>query len=124
MMSFVPKRLVPLANHSLNCSRSLSSTKQLKGARNEPPFPVIEDQFKPSESAKSKADKAEKAFFKTLFTCQAGGGERGAKKHIEVNKKVLVRDRIRRILDDDADFFELGTTAGLGLDYGDVPGDP
>eukprot|EP00095_Tigriopus_kingsejongensis_P004643 maker-scaffold29_size597861-snap-gene-0.11 protein:Tk04643 transcript:maker-scaffold29_size597861-snap-gene-0.11-mRNA-1 annotation:"probable methylcrotonoyl- carboxylase beta mitochondrial-like" len=39
------------------------------------------------------------------------------------NGKVLVWDRIRRILDPDAgaDFLELGATVGLDLPYGDVP---
>ena len=37
------------------------------------------------------------------------------------NKKMLARDRIRRILDPDTELWELGMTAGLGLEYGDVP---
>ena len=39
-----------------------------------------------------------------------------------MNKKVLARDRIRRIMDKDAEFFEICPTAGLGLEYGNVPG--
>ena len=34
---------------------------------------------------------------------------------------MLARDRIRRILDPDTELWELGMTAGLGLEYGDVP---
>ena len=37
------------------------------------------------------------------------------------NKKMLARDRIRRILDPDTELWELGMTAGLGMEYGDVP---
>ena len=59
---------------------------------------------------------------KALLVCQSGGGEKGAHKHVVKNKKILVRDRIRHILDDDSEFFEVSTTAGLGLEYGDVPG--
>ena len=33
------------------------------------------------------------------FFFQSGGGEKGAARHVKVNKKVLVRDRIRGILD-------------------------
>ena len=52
---------------------------------------------------------------------QAGGGEKGAARHVKVNKKVLVRDRIRSILDDESESLELSVTAGMGLEYGDVP---
>ena len=74
------------------------------------------------DSAYQRSEQAETSYLKTLFTCQSGGGERGAHKHVVVNKKILVRDRIRHILDDDSDFFELCPTAGMDLDYGDVPG--
>ena len=53
--------------------------------------------------------------------CLAGGGEKGAQRHVEVNKKVLVRDRLRGILDQGKDVFELSLIAGMGMDYGDVP---
>ena len=59
---------------------------------------------------------------KALLVCQSGGGEKGAHKHVVKNKKILVRARIRHILDDGSEFFEVSTTAGLGLEYGDVPG--
>ena len=59
---------------------------------------------------------------KALMICQAGGGEKGIEKHVVKNKKILARDRIRHILDDDCVLFEVSTTAGLGLEYGDVPG--
>ena len=34
--------------------------------------------------------------------------------------QVLVRERIRRILDPGSELWELSPTAGLGLEYGDV----
>ena len=54
---------------------------------------------------------------------QLGGGEKGAARHVKVNKKVLVRDRIRGILDEGGEggTFELSVTAGMGMEYGDVP---
>merc|ERR1711917_176388 len=54
---------------------------------------------------------------------QLGGGEKGAARHVKVNKKVLVRDRIRGILDEGGEggAFELSVTAGMGMEYGDVP---
>lgn len=37
---------------------------------------------------------------------------KGIARHVSLNKKVLVRDRLRAIMDEDAEFFELSTTAG------------
>ncbi|KAK2841161.1 hypothetical protein Q7C36_012740 [Tachysurus vachellii] len=48
------------------------------------------------------------------------GGENAIARHTQRNKKVLVRDRLRMLLDDD-DFLELSPFAGLGLPYGDIP---
>lgn len=53
--------------------------------------------------------------------CQAGGGDKGIQRHTQKNKKILVRDRILALTDPDTPLLELGTTAGLGLEYGDVP---
>ncbi len=122
MLSLVPRRLIS-QNPVVPLSRSLSISAARKASRADPVFPVLQAPVSTQdESAQMKSKKTEDAFFKTLFACQSGGGEKGAKKHVEVNKKILVRERIRRILDDDSDFFEICTTAGLGLDYGDVPG--
>lgn len=93
------------------------------GSALEKAFPVLESPIDTSDQAVIvKSRKAESDLLKSVFTCQSGGGEKGVHKHTVVNKKVLVRDRIRNILDDDSEFFEICTTAGLGLDYGDVPG--
>lgn len=48
-----------------------------------------------------------------------GGGESAIIRHTQKNRKVLVRDRVRLLLDDE-DFFELSPFAGLGLPYGDI----
>lgn len=49
-----------------------------------------------------------------------GGGENAVARHTQRNKKLLVRDRLRLLLDDE-DFLELSPFAGLGLPYGDIP---
>lgn len=49
-----------------------------------------------------------------------GGGERAIARHTQRNRKLLVRDRLRLLLDDE-DFLELSAFAGLGLPYGDIP---
>lgn len=49
-----------------------------------------------------------------------GGGANAIARHTQRNKKLLVRDRLRLLLDDE-DFLELSPFAGLGLPYGDIP---
>uniref|UniRef100_A0A3B5LSJ4 methylcrotonoyl-CoA carboxylase n=1 Tax=Xiphophorus couchianus TaxID=32473 RepID=A0A3B5LSJ4_9TELE len=49
-----------------------------------------------------------------------GGGENAVIRHTQRNRKLLVRDRLRFLLDDD-DFLELSPFAGMGLPYGDIP---
>lgn len=49
-----------------------------------------------------------------------GGGPNAIARHTQRNKKLLVRDRLRLLLDDE-DFLELSPFAGLGLPYGDIP---
>lgn len=48
-----------------------------------------------------------------------GGGESSIVRHTQKNRKLLVRDRLRLLLDDE-DFLELSPFAGLGLPYGDI----
>ena len=62
-----------------------------------------------------------KTFEKARQFALGGGGEKGNAKHVHVNKKVLPRERISRILDENASFLELSQQAGLGMEYGDVP---
>ncbi len=64
---------------------------------------------------RSKSLAAENDHLQHVFLCQSGGGEKAIARHIALNKKVLVRDRLRGILDEDSEFFELGTTAGSKL---------
>merc|ERR1719400_1246724 len=45
----------------------------------------------------------------------------GIARHVKLNKKVLARDRINALIDPETEMWELGMTAGLGLEYGDVP---
>merc|ERR1719400_2708474 len=45
----------------------------------------------------------------------------GIARHVKLNRKVLARDRINALIDPETEMWELGMTAGLGLEYGDVP---
>jgi 3-methylcrotonyl-CoA carboxylase beta subunit len=38
------------------------------------------------------------------------------------NKKMLVRERMKRILDPESPFLEIGGLGGFGMPYGDLPG--
>lgn len=55
-----------------------------------------------------------------LEKVKLGGGENAILRHTQRNKKLLVRERLKRLLDDET-FLELSPFAGLGLSYGDVP---
>ena len=50
-----------------------------------------------------------------------GGGSKAIDRHTRINKKMLVRDRLEKLLDKDYPFLELAQLAGHHLEYGDVP---
>ncbi len=110
---------------AVNC-RSISSPPSDKsrqgGVGKVRPFPTLTAAVSrsypsPNGDALASFDK----HLQLLFRCLEGGGQRGVDRHTKVNKKVLVRDRIRSLIDPDSDFFELGATAGVDLEYGDIP---
>ncbi|VDI30437.1 3-methylcrotonyl-CoA carboxylase beta subunit [Mytilus galloprovincialis] len=51
----------------------------------------------------------------------AGGGKKAIERHTIKQKKMLVTERLKHLLDDDADFLELSMFAGLQMEYGDIP---
>ncbi|XP_032627801.1 methylcrotonoyl-CoA carboxylase beta chain, mitochondrial-like isoform X2 [Chelonoidis abingdonii] len=55
-----------------------------------------------------------------LCKVSKGGGEKATLRHTQRNKKLLVRERLRMLLDDET-FLELSPFAGFDLPYGDVP---
>lgn len=71
--------------------------------------------------AKEISDKATEQLKLQRKVCLAGGGEKGIERHVKLNKKILARERIQSLLDPGEELWELGLTAGLGLEYGDVP---
>lgn len=89
------------------------------------PFPVLTDALDTStpqaQAALAVSGKALEELRHQQEVCRQGGGEKGIARHVKLNKKVLVRERIRSLLDPDTELWELCMTAGLGLDYGDVP---
>ena len=70
-------------------------------------------------NAKAFAKKRE--YFKMATKmARAGGGERVIESHRK-RGKFLAEERLKSVLDKDAEFLELSTLAGLGMDYGNVP---
>ena len=60
-------------------------------------------------------------FDKVLALATGGGNEKARQRHTEKNKKLLVADRLKLLLDDYDDLLELSTLAGIGMEYGDIP---
>ncbi|XP_015271275.1 PREDICTED: methylcrotonoyl-CoA carboxylase beta chain, mitochondrial-like [Gekko japonicus] len=59
-------------------------------------------------------------YLELLAKINKGGGENAIFHHTQRNKKLLVRERLRMLLDDEF-FLELSPLAGLDMPYGDVP---
>lgn len=51
----------------------------------------------------------------------SGGGPRSIERHVKFNQKLLARDRINLVLDEESSFLELSQVAGMGMEYGNVP---
>ncbi|XP_076043526.1 uncharacterized protein LOC143026656 isoform X2 [Oratosquilla oratoria] len=89
------------------------------------PFPALADSI---DSWSSSLEAAEKKAFQLIgevkklsLLCVAGGGERGVATHVKKNRKVLVRERLAKLFDDEDDFLEICLLAGIGMEYGDIP---
>ncbi|XP_038068954.1 methylcrotonoyl-CoA carboxylase beta chain, mitochondrial-like [Patiria miniata] len=59
-----------------------------------------------------------------VAVARSGGGPKAMERHVKANKKLFVQDRLRLLLDEYSDdtFLEIGTLAGFGMPYGDIPG--
>lgn len=68
-----------------------------------------------------EASENEQRYKKKLQQIQNGSSSSAIARHTKKNKKLLVRDRIKLLIDDDYPMLELGVFAGLGMDYGDIP---
>ncbi len=105
----------------LDQARPLSSSQGLR-ARDPRPFPELPQATAFALAAPTEEfESTKKAHLELEAACRAGGGQRGIDRHVKKNKKILVRERIARIIDDDYPFLEVGLTAGMGMPYGDVP---
>ncbi|XP_044157545.1 biotin-dependent 3-methylcrotonyl-coenzyme A carboxylase beta1 subunit-like [Bufo gargarizans] len=105
---------------------SLLSTQAAAGhRRGAQSFPVIPGAILPIyrhvyEANSRNSDRCRHRYTELLEKVKLGGGENAILRHTQRNKKLLVRERLKRLLDDET-FLELSPFAGLGLPYGDVP---
>ncbi|KAG7513798.1 methylcrotonoyl-CoA carboxylase beta chain, mitochondrial-like [Solea senegalensis] len=88
-------------------------------------FPVLELPLQPFhqhvyEANLRNSNTCNKKFVELSEKVRKGGGQNSIERHTKRNRKLLVRDRLRLLLDDE-DFLELSPFAGLNLPYGDIP---
>ncbi|XP_020793790.1 methylcrotonoyl-coenzyme A carboxylase 2 [Boleophthalmus pectinirostris] len=114
--------------HSLagwQCCVCLMSTT-VKGRKSLPSaFPVLNLPLQPIyrhvyEANLRNSALCHKKYVEFSEKVKKGGGANAIARHTQRNKKLLVRDRLRLLLDNE-DFLELSPFAGLGLPYGDIP---
>ncbi|XP_029356250.1 methylcrotonoyl-CoA carboxylase beta chain, mitochondrial isoform X1 [Echeneis naucrates] len=114
-----------LAEQRWQCSVRCMSSAVRKGRSLHSVFPVLEQPLQPIHQHVIEANlrnsyACHKKFIEFSEKVRKGGGESGIARHTKRNRKLLVRDRLRLLLDDE-DFLELSAFAGLGLPYGDIP---
>uniref|UniRef100_A0A671VQW6 methylcrotonoyl-CoA carboxylase n=1 Tax=Sparus aurata TaxID=8175 RepID=A0A671VQW6_SPAAU len=108
-----------------HCSVRCMSSAARKRRALRSAFPVLEQPLQPIhqhvyESNLRNSIACHKKYVELSEKVRIGGGENAITRHTQRNRKLLVRDRLRLLLDDE-DFLELSPLAGLGLPYGDIP---
>ena len=103
-------------------TRKLSQTTILRKQRKA--FPVLDGSIdatsKQSETNLRYNKVLEQKFEEFLKIAQAGGGEKGRKRH-ESHGKCSAAERLQMLLDDDSEFMELSPLAGMNMEYGTIP---
>lgn len=83
-------------------------------------FPTLDGRCNIPAASKEKGVEMQEHYLKLLNSIYLGGGESARQRHTLRNKKILVRDRIKMLLDDKSDFLELSPFSGHELEYGTV----
>nr|XP_046248266.1 methylcrotonoyl-coenzyme A carboxylase 2 [Scatophagus argus] len=114
-----------LAEQRWHCSVRCMSSAPRKRKALRSAFPVLEQPLQPIhqhvyEANVRNSNACHKKYVELSEKVRKGGGENAITRHTQRNKKLLVRDRLLLLLDDE-DFLELSPFAGLGLPYGDIP---
>ncbi|XP_068445815.1 methylcrotonoyl-coenzyme A carboxylase 2 [Clinocottus analis] len=109
------------------CRCSVRSVSSAAGKRKALPsaFPVLEqpllaDHRRVYEANLRNSDACHNQYLELSEKLRKGGGEKAIARHTQRNRKLLMRERLRLLLDDE-DFLELSPFAGFGLPYGDIP---
>ncbi|KAG7332508.1 hypothetical protein KOW79_004342 [Hemibagrus wyckioides] len=115
--------LQPICTHLAGLHRCMSSSVRRKSLPCA--FPVVDGAFQlihrhVFEANLQNSQACQQRYLELKEKVLKAGGENAIARHTQRNKKVLVRDRLHMLLDDD-DFLELSPFAGLGLPYGDIP---
>lgn len=110
---------------SVRCSICCMSTAAKRRKSLPSAFPVLNLPVQPIhrnvyEANLRNSAVCHKKYIEFIEKVKQGGGANAVARHTQRNKKLLVRDRLRLLLDDD-DYLELSPFAGLGLPYGDIP---
>uniref|UniRef100_A0A8C9YLL9 methylcrotonoyl-CoA carboxylase n=2 Tax=Sander lucioperca TaxID=283035 RepID=A0A8C9YLL9_SANLU len=114
-----------LAEQRWQCSvRCMSSAARRKRALRSA-FQVLEQPLQPIHQHVYEANlrnsiACRNKYIELSEKVRKGGGENAIARHTQRNRKLMVRERLRLLLDDE-DFLELSPFAGLGLPYGDIP---
>ncbi|XP_068599753.1 methylcrotonoyl-coenzyme A carboxylase 2 [Brachionichthys hirsutus] len=108
-------------NSSFRCMSSTARKRRAPRCA----FPVLEQPLQPihqhvHDGNLRNSNACHQKYMELKEKVRRGGGENAVTRHTQRNKKLLVRDRLRLLLDDE-DFLELSPFAGLGLPYGDIP---
>ncbi|XP_070765211.1 biotin-dependent 3-methylcrotonyl-coenzyme A carboxylase beta1 subunit [Enoplosus armatus] len=114
-----------LAEQRWQCSVRCVSSAARKRRALRSAFPVLEQPLQPIhqhvyEANLRNSNACRKTYMELSEKVRKGGGENAIARHTQRNRKLLVRDRLRLLFDDE-DFLELSPFAGLGLQYGDIP---
>uniref|UniRef100_A0A8C9YQQ2 methylcrotonoyl-CoA carboxylase n=1 Tax=Sander lucioperca TaxID=283035 RepID=A0A8C9YQQ2_SANLU len=121
----VKKVYTCLAEQRWQCSvRCMSSAARRKRALRSA-FQVLEQPLQPIHQHVYEANlrnsiACRNKYIELSEKVRKGGGENAIARHTQRNRKLMVRERLRLLLDDE-DFLELSPFAGLGLPYGDIP---
>ncbi|XP_061594586.1 methylcrotonoyl-CoA carboxylase beta chain, mitochondrial-like [Cololabis saira] len=106
---------------SVRCmSSTVGKRRALRGL-----FPVLDLPLQPIQRHVYEANlrnsiACHKKYTEFREKVRKGGGENAISRHTQRNRKLLVSDRLKLLLDDE-EFLELSPFAGLGLAYGDIP---
>ncbi|KAI1891962.1 hypothetical protein AGOR_G00149110 [Albula goreensis] len=89
-------------------------------------FPVLDEKLLPIhrhvfESNMRNSIACHQRYLECTEQVRKGGGDSAIARHTQRNRKLLVRERLRLLLDEEEEYLELSAFAGLGLSYGDIP---